>query len=61
VPFSRKQNSVDVNLQDIFSTSCNIARLNPSRKSNAKNVPATTPVVAAPRSKSNKKEDKSDG
>jgi len=61
VPSSRKQNSTDVNLQDIFSTSCNIARLNPSRKSNTKNVPATAPLVAAPRSKSNNKEDKSDG
>jgi hypothetical protein len=60
VQSSQKQNSADVNLQDIFSSSCNIARLNPSRKSNTKNVPATAPVVAAPRSKSNNKEDKSD-
>jgi hypothetical protein len=57
---SQKQNSADVNLQDIFSSSCNIARLNPSRKSSTKNVPATAPVVAAARSKSSNKEDKSD-
>lgn len=60
MPSSRKQNSAVVNLQDIFSSSCNIARLNPSRKSSTKNVPATAPVVAVPRSKSNNKEDKSD-
>jgi hypothetical protein len=59
LPSSQKQISADGNLQDIFSSSCNIARLNPSRKSSSKNVAATASVVPAPRNKSNNKEDNS--
>jgi hypothetical protein len=51
---SQKQNSADENLQDIFSSSCNITRLSPSGK-DPKSVPATIPVVAVAR---NKKTDK---
>jgi hypothetical protein len=55
---SQKENSADEGLQDIFSSACNIARLNPSGK-NPKSVSATAPVVAVARNKNTKNEIKS--
>jgi hypothetical protein len=49
----QKQNSPDEGLQDIFSSSCNIIRLNPPGKGHSKSVPTNAPVVAAARNKKN--------
>ncbi|XP_023715952.2 J domain-containing protein DDB_G0295729 isoform X2 [Cryptotermes secundus] len=57
---SQKQNSADENVQDIFSSSCNITCINPVANKLTGSVLATVPVVAVSKNKSKKIEVKSD-
>jgi hypothetical protein len=51
---SQKQISADENVQDIFSSSCNIACISPGGKKHTGSVLVTSPVVAARKNKSKK-------